>query len=106
MTDWLTPDERAANVAPHVLDVWKSLHLFNRHAAEADRRLAERDDVIRELADALRGHLDDEECSFDHNGCCQMHGDFSIGKHGRDGRCYMVEHRALVARYDAMVGDA
>ena len=52
MTDWLTPEERAS------LYPSKSERALNyaiyRHAAEADRRLAERDAVIRELADALR----------------------------------------------------
>jgi hypothetical protein len=62
------------------------------------------DAVMRELAEALREHLDDETCSFDHNGCCQMHGDFGIGVYGEVRPCYMVAHRALVARYDRMTG--
>lgn len=69
-------------------------------ALAASSRVA--DDVIRELAEALRGHLDDDECSFDHNGCCQAHGDFSIGKYGEARACYMVRDRALLARVERL----
>lgn len=61
MTDWLTPDERhyiraAIDSIPRVYpdEVARLLD----HAAEADRRIAERDDVIRELADAANAMLD------------------------------------------------
>lgn len=62
MTDWLTPEERA-ELMPHP-GLSKSvtpqgclaavIERFAAHAAEADRRLAECDDVINELAGALR----------------------------------------------------
>lgn len=77
MTDWLTPEERAGmrpeksrEEAQKALDTWhnglgrevarhrRDAHDLIAHAAEADRRLAERDDVIRELADAANAMLD------------------------------------------------
>lgn len=76
MTDWLTPEEREYRFGkltdgclcmdaqirhmghglrcPDNPDNRRTVQWF-AHAAEADRRLAERDDVIRELAGALRG---------------------------------------------------
>lgn len=80
MTDWLTPEQRAATPLrrgwqKHAAEADRRLAAMEAelekfadeaekdaseilalraHAAEADRRLAERDDVIRELVDALR----------------------------------------------------
>ncbi len=64
---------------------------------EADERDARQRDLIRRLADSLDFQLDDETCSFDHNGCCQMHGDFGIGVYGDSRPCYMVTARELIA---------
>lgn len=56
MTDWLTPEQRAdwetLPGTPLALVTWHQLY---RHAAEADRRLAEKDDMIREMAEVILG---------------------------------------------------
>jgi hypothetical protein len=57
------------------------------------------DDVMRELAEALRWNIDDDECSFDHHGGCQTH-DQNEG----EAECMMVQMRRIVARYDRMTG--
>lgn len=69
MNDWLTPEERkpvcdcptGANV---LIDHYRcatdnapSYDELLSHAVEADRRIAERDDVIRKLAAALRRYV-------------------------------------------------
>ena len=46
------------------------------YAAEFVRRwnAFEEDGLVEGLVEALGHYIDDEECSFDHHGCCQTHG--------------------------------
>ncbi len=34
----------------------------------------EKDGLVDKLVEALGHYIDDDECSFDHHGCCQTHG--------------------------------
>ena len=94
MTDWLTPDEleRIEGVLEQTIpnEATRIIVSLMAHAAEADRRLAERDDVIRELAEALRAtdirHTD--FCGTDACSGCFMDGMIS----------------AALARVDALTG--
>jgi hypothetical protein len=60
--------------------------------------IAMRDELIRDLATIVDRQLDWEECSFDHSGNCQMHGDLDMGY--TEEKCYMVRSRELLRRIE------
>ena len=70
--------ERWEALAPHndtTLDYALS-ELFRAldYITDLQKQLAERDNKIKRLKEALEAFVDDDPCSFDHHGYCQAHG--------------------------------